>query len=570
MGNDRTHGKVHQQDSVSTASQDASPTQEMSNPAWMPPPQPARDDQPQAMSNPAWMPAPQAARDGQPQEMSNPAWMPSQPQAAQGQPLAMASAPSIQAEPEQKPQPLTDFDPGLAALACQSLGFDLSHVMVSFMPELESQGKLGMAQRGNFIGLSPKILSTYRDTLAHEIVHIAQHYQFHSKKETKNSNPAIGVEDEAIYGSKLILKGEKLQIINTINDEIMYRDDSSSGLVFSADFDRYMEIIDNIQKKEGYNWSQTASSMRKIFYGSFDTHLSAESGDIVNAKEIINKEEFRFIERNKSVQIFPDENIDMPHVFAGIEAYSMSSLSWALGLASDSILSGVDAISVPTWAGDVGSALGSYCMQELLESASGVDKQTYYTILAGEDQLLGDIDGINIGSDLNKLLKINHVIHSFVPYDNNFDEKLSSRIKFYYGFKKEMSKEPDCVPQTIRFIPFLINSDFKWIGKGQSATLSDESIELIEDSIVDSAILYSATKSENWVDGIGTKGLTMVSDDLPAWDITMGGENLAVDGNPTGSARHYFVNRFVDWINKGIRNEFAPEWEVVNSAISKK
>ncbi len=133
------------------------------------------------------------------------------------------------------PQPLGSFDPELLALIQRLAGADLSGITVSYQPELEQQGKLGVAQAGKTIGLSPKIKGNHRKTLTHEAVHILQH----PSSGVPKAKPAPGqvipdVEQEAISGAQALLAGEPLSIMQTVGDENRYDDNQSAASVVSA------------------------------------------------------------------------------------------------------------------------------------------------------------------------------------------------------------------------------------------------------------------------------------------------------------------------------------------------
>lgn len=117
------------------------------------------------------------------------------------------------------PQPSGVFDPELVALAKRASGVDLSEVTVAFDPSLEKQGKLGVAQAGKSIGLSPKIKGKARKTLAHEFGHVLQHPSSGMVKATpKPGQPIPDVEQEAEQVGQDILAGQTVKIFNSIDD----------------------------------------------------------------------------------------------------------------------------------------------------------------------------------------------------------------------------------------------------------------------------------------------------------------------------------------------------------------
>ncbi len=123
------------------------------------------------------------------------------------------------------PQPLGSFDPELSALIRCTTGADLSGVTVSFLPELEQQGKLGVAQAGKTIGLSPKIKGNPRKTIRHETGHILQHPSSGVPKvKPQPGKPVPDVEQEAIQIAESFDSGKPLQIFNTVGDEPHFED----------------------------------------------------------------------------------------------------------------------------------------------------------------------------------------------------------------------------------------------------------------------------------------------------------------------------------------------------------
>ena len=141
------------------------------------------------------------------------------------------------------PQPLGVFDPDLSTLTRRSTGADISGVTVSYQPELEQQGKLGVAQAGKTIGLSSKIKGNYQKTLAHEAVHILQHPNSGVAKAKPSPGQAIpDVEQEAIEGAQTLLAGKTLKIFNSIGDDQHYEGEEEGELIERKEDDGYTEM----------------------------------------------------------------------------------------------------------------------------------------------------------------------------------------------------------------------------------------------------------------------------------------------------------------------------------------
>jgi hypothetical protein len=105
-----------------------------------------------------------------------------------------------------------------------------------------------------------------------------------------------------------------------------------------------------------------------------------------------------------------NNDIDIGHVLVGIEAHRQQKPNSQL---PQPILSSQDAITEAfmTWAGDLGSALEPYA--EAMVAGQAVDLKTYLNQKASIAELLGDIDGINIGAAYDDTKSLAENIRSY-------------------------------------------------------------------------------------------------------------------------------------------------------------
>ena len=143
------------------------------------------------------------------------------------------------------------------------------------------------------------------------------------------------------------------------------------------------------------------SSVRKMFQpapgsplaGMFDSFLHRNRK--VCQLAAVDSAEGRNI-RSFQILTIGNDKVDIGHVLVGIEASRRQK--------PDSVLPPVrgdtTTEALMTWAGDLGSALEPYA--EAIVTGRRVDLKTYLDDKASFADLLGDIDGINIGSVYNE------------------------------------------------------------------------------------------------------------------------------------------------------------------------
>jgi hypothetical protein len=133
---------------------------------------------------------------------------------------------------------------------------------------------------------------------------------------------------------------------------------------------------------------------------AFDALLSRNAS--ICSLTAFDSDQGRRIRRYENIEI-GDAKVDMGHVLTGIEGSRRQKPASILPLVKgDSITE-----ALVTWAGDLGNALEGYA--EAAVSGAQVDLQSYLQAKAGSADLLGDVDGINIGAiyDENKSLSDN-------------------------------------------------------------------------------------------------------------------------------------------------------------------
>jgi hypothetical protein len=168
------------------------------------------------------------------------------------------------------------------------------------------------------------------------------------------------------------------------------------------------------------------SSVRKMFQpapgsplaGVFDSFLYRNRK--ICKLAAVDSTEGRYI-RSFEILTIDNNKVDIGHVLVGIEASRRQKPASVLPVATGDAMTE----ALVTWAGDLGSALEPYAEAivrfplRLVRSAQvvgrGPDIKTYLKQKASFDDLLGDIDGINIGS----------------VYDDT--KSLAENLRKYYG-----------------------------------------------------------------------------------------------------------------------------------------
>lgn len=105
---------------------------------------------------------------------------------------------------------------------------------------------------------------------------------------------------------------------------------------------------------------------------------------------IANPADIAALRSNQSVT-FNGSTIDIGHVLTGVDSMNFPTTA---GIFANHNMSGPAAA---TWSGDVGSSLVNWATSNPVNDTSDAGKLRYYDSYTSMDDLLGDIDGINIG-----------------------------------------------------------------------------------------------------------------------------------------------------------------------------
>jgi hypothetical protein len=211
-------------------------------------------------------------------------------------------------------------------------------------------------------------------------------------------------------------------------DAVLQRD-HVQGRVTAAGFDCFLGLMDSYEKRRpvgrvtgscqvAASHFEFLSSVRKMFQPAPGSPLT-KLFDLVLGRNRricqladVNSAEGRSIRRYENLKIGKDI-VDIGHVLVGIEASRRQKPGAAFLVQSDWLTE-----AVITWAGDLGSALESYAEATVMGTRVDLhDIEWYLVCKAGSADLLGDIDGLNIGA----------------VYDET--RSLSENFRAYYGAK---------------------------------------------------------------------------------------------------------------------------------------
>ncbi len=106
---------------------------------------------------------------------------------------------------------------------------------------------------------------------------------------------------------------------------------------------------------------------------------------------------------------FNGQTIDIGHVLTGVDSMNFPGTA---GIFKRNNMSGPAAA---TWSGDVGSALTNWATNNPLNDSSAEGKLKFYTSYSSLDDLLGDMDGINLGGmpSLPKTAKLSQRLRTY-------------------------------------------------------------------------------------------------------------------------------------------------------------
>lgn len=227
-------------------------------------------------------------------------------------------------------------------------------------------------------------------------------------------------------------------------------------------------------------------------------------------KEIASAADIAALRSNQIVS-FEGKNIDIGHVLTGVDAMNFPTTA---GIFKNNNMSGPAAA---TWSGDVGSALTNWATDHPLNDLSDAGKEKFYKSYSSMDDILGDLDGINLGG-LPALPR---------------SAKLSQRLRAYYKTNKATGASK-------RFTNFCAVSGFE-VQNGQ---------------LTAAARTYIRTQVLNFANGFNVSG--------SFWDSFImgagGGYGSAETMEMTSRARisanvDWFANYFIKQVEAGLASE---------------
>jgi hypothetical protein len=183
---------------------------------------------------------------------------------------------------------------------------------------------------------------------------------------------------------------------------------SAEAIFQHSDFDCFLALMDYYESRRpigrvtgscyiAFSHFEFLSSVRKMFQpapgssltGMFDSFLYRNRKICQLAH--VDSAEGKYIRSFENLVIGNDK-VDIGHVLVGIEASRRQKPASVLPL----VRGDATTEALMTWAGDLGSAIEPYA--EAIVARRRVDIKTYLNDKASFADLLGDIDGINIGS----------------------------------------------------------------------------------------------------------------------------------------------------------------------------
>jgi hypothetical protein len=227
---------------------------------------------------------------------------------------------------------------------------------------------------------------------------------------TSNSSSAISkVADDGTFTteSELTLDPGTQRIHILVKSNLKDGKEISADAVFQRnDLEVFLSIVDRHERARANTLThlEFLSSVRKIFQPPPRSSLVAFFERLFYRNRTISRlvdidtAEGRLIRRFENMEI-GGLAVDIGHVLTGIEGSRKQQPqlgSPAIGPWHWHILGDDDVEATVTWGGDFGLALASYAEDML--TGKNVDIRTYLNAHGGFADLIGDIDGINIGA----------------------------------------------------------------------------------------------------------------------------------------------------------------------------
>lgn len=292
------------------------------------------------------------------------------------------------------------------------------------------------------------------------------------------------------------------------------------------------DFIDLVERVEaayaGYAWQDVASKIRKERYpgpgGRYGgIKASFTWDDLIDEQQDLSPlqtshipiEDIAALRTTGSVT-HNGQTIDIGHVMTGLDSMNFPETN---GIFERHNMSGPAAA---TWSGDVGSSLVNWATDAPLNDASAARKERFYTSYTSVADLLGDIDGINIGGMPNI----------------GASDSLSLRLKKYYRVNVSTQANK-------RYTNFCQVSGFQQV----NGALSSSARAYIREQVLNFARGYN-------IKGSVLDGFIMGGGGMGGYGGFGGANNYEM----TSRARitdnvDWFTNRFIQDIESGLSSE---------------
>jgi hypothetical protein len=270
-----------------------------------------------------------------------------------------------------------------------------------------------------------------------------------------------------------------------------------------AKIDDLITLIERVEAAyPSETWQGISTRLRKSYYDDnlWNQLIEKRAGYPGVMSPPLSMSDFKALgtAKNHPELLANGESVDIGHVFTGIDASNNPDVGnkfW---------LSGIDGPPGATWSGDVGSALAEW---DVAAGSNRGRRQEFYERFASSDDMLGDVDGIAIAKQ---------------PVAPGAADKLSTRLRDYYLPNPNASAKK-------RFTTFTQASGFAWSGSGAGIKLAADARKRIRSQVDNFGVAFRR-KKEGIFGGAGQNWFH--AEDLD-----------------------WFVDRFVQWVEKGLAAE---------------
>jgi hypothetical protein len=295
--------------------------------------------------------------------------------------------------------------------------------------------------------------------------------------------------------------GSSFELSYKLNVEPSSRDYADVGNVKPsplATMDDFIALVERIESAySSLNWQIVVAKIRAEQYpgrgGAYGGVMRAFTwDDLINEmdevaplqKEIASPADIAALRANQNVS-FEGKTIDIGHVLTGVDSMNFPGTD---GIFERNKMSGPAAA---TWSGDVGSALTNWATSHPLNDLSAKGKEKFYQQYSSMDDILGDLDGINLGgmASLPKSAKLSQRLRAY--YKTNKANGASRRFHNFCsvsGFEIQNGKLSQAARAYIRtqILNFAIGYNIKGAladgmilsGGGYGGAVSAETIKL--------------------------------------------------------------------------------------------